>query len=116
MRDQITRLRREKSEAIDDKQELEHKCIDLESRLRTANKQMDDKDKEFERQLKEKYDAQNRQFLLQQEMNQNTSKQFQYMAATSQNAFDVQKKMVQLKRESPPRAYNHEPFEAVQRK
>ena len=38
MREDVERLRREKSQAIEEKQEAEHKVIDLESRLRTVNK------------------------------------------------------------------------------
>lgn len=64
MKETIDRLRLEKSEAVEAKQELEHKVIDLESRLRTVNKQLAEKEKEFERQLSEKYDAQNKQFIL----------------------------------------------------
>lgn len=57
MKETIDRLRNEKSDAVEAKQELEHKVIDLESRLRTVNKQLTEKEKEFERQLTEKYDA-----------------------------------------------------------
>lgn len=49
MKEDIDRLRYEKSQAIEDKQEMEHKVIDLESRLRTANKQLAEKEKDFER-------------------------------------------------------------------
>ena len=38
MKEDIDRLRYEKSHAIEEKQEMEHKVIDLESRLRTATK------------------------------------------------------------------------------
>ena len=49
MKEDIDRLRCEKSQAIEEKQEMEHKVIDLESRLRTANKQLAEKEKDFER-------------------------------------------------------------------
>ena len=49
MKEDIDRLRYEKSQAVEEKQEMEHKVIDLESRLRTANKQLTEKEKDFER-------------------------------------------------------------------
>lgn len=48
--------------------------MDLESRVRANQKQIEERDKEFDRVLQEKYEAQNRQFKLQQEFNVNTSK------------------------------------------
>ena len=38
MKEDVDRLRCEKSQAIEEKQEMEHKIIDMESRLRTVNK------------------------------------------------------------------------------
>ena len=49
--------------------------------------------------LKEKYDAQNRQFLLQQEYNENTSKQFDVLRMNNQNGYDVQRRLIENQRQ-----------------
>ena len=51
----------------------------MESRLRANQKITEQKEQEYERCVKEKYDAQNRQFLLQQEYNEVTAKQIDAM-------------------------------------
>ena len=102
MKEDIDRLRYEKSQAVEEKQEMEHKVIDLESRLRTANKQLTEKERDFERQLQEKYDAQNKQFLLQQEMSHHTAQQLQFMASAHHNQLEVQRKLVERRKEAPP--------------
>ena len=70
------RLRREKADFMEEKQKQQFQILDMESRLRANQKLQEEKEKQFEICAKEKYDAQNRQFLLQQEYNENTSKQF----------------------------------------
>lgn len=49
---------------MEEKQQLQYKILDLESRLRGASRQVEEREKDFERATKEKYDAQTRQFLL----------------------------------------------------
>jgi septal ring factor EnvC (AmiA/AmiB activator) len=93
------RLRREKVEAMDEKQKLQYNILDIESRLRAANKLQEERDKEFERCTREKYDAQNRQFLLQQEYNEHTSKQLDALRMNSANGYDVQKRLIEQQRQ-----------------
>lgn len=64
--------------------------------------------------LQEKYDAQNRQFKLQQEFNVNTSKQFDLLRQNHENGYEVQKRLLENQhqmslspypKEAPPQEY-----------
>lgn len=56
-KDENDRLRREKVEGMEERQQLQYKIIDLESRLRTSSKQLSDQEREYDRCVQEKYDA-----------------------------------------------------------
>ena len=57
LKDENDRLRREKVENLEEKQQCQFKVIDLESRLRATQKQLEHKEREFERSVREKYEA-----------------------------------------------------------
>ena len=60
LKEENDRLRREKVETMDEKQQLNYKILDLESRLRSQQSHNEAREKEFERATQEKYEAQNR--------------------------------------------------------
>lgn len=66
----------------------------MESRLRATAKQLEHKEREFERSVREKYEAQSRQFLIQQELNENTNRQFELLRQNNEQGFGLQNKMV----------------------
>ena len=90
---------------MEERQQLQYKIIDMESRLRAATKHLGDQEREYDRCTKEKYDAQNKQFLLQQEMNQHSNKQFDLLWSNNQNGFEVQKKMMDHQNAVSPQTY-----------
>jgi hypothetical protein len=73
---------------------MQYQVIDLESRLRAAQKQLESKEMEYDRCLAEKNDAQAKQFLLQQELNANSAKHLELLQAHNDKGYDLSSKLI----------------------
>lgn len=93
------RLKTEKIEAVNEKQQLGFKVVELESQLRNAQRSLDEKQLEVQRSWQEKNEAQSRQFLLQQELTSYTTKQFELLKQNNEQGFGLQRQLFENQRQ-----------------